>query len=509
MGLFSFSDQFASLGATAVDNQFLLEYMPNASGDAVKVYLYGLLVCTSQMQNVSVEQMAHDLGLTRDDVMGAFRHWERVGLVERTGDNPVSFRYIPVNQSVFMGSTAPHDREYERFTESVYAVFGNDYRIHGQRILQFYEWVADLGLPQEVVLMLLRHMITLRGKNFSYASANKLAETLARENVRTIEDAELALTRDRTVRECSRAVLRKLGMRREPTEPEQDLCQKWLQEWHYAQEAILAACDETTAAGTPSFKYLDTILGKRMGVQSGDGISGEAYRGEQKKQAERREPLRQVYEALGRGASSINEGTLNVYWNLRETGAEEAVILFAAQQCGKANGKLEDVVQMVASWQKRGIQSEREAREYVKQFEDEKKLLIRLGEMWGTKPPAGEANHRLVQKWRTALHMPDEVIAYAAEGMKVDSRHMAYLDKILTRYDTAGIRTLEAAQADQAQFETVRPQSEKKTGKVVTESLYDQRENTEPDAESIPQWLLDRQKEMNGHAQGDSSPAAK
>lgn len=507
MGLFSLSDKFASLGATAVDNQFLLEYMPNASGEAVKVYLYGLLACTSQMQDMSIDQMAHDLGMTRDDVLGAYRHWERVGLVERTGDNPLSFRYIPVNQSVFMGNTAPRDLEYERFTESVYAVFGNDYRIHGQRILQFYEWVVDLGLPQEVVLMLIRHMISLRGKNFSYASANKLAEHLGREHVQTIEDAELALTRDREVRECSRAVLRKLGMRREPTEPEQNLCQKWIQEWHFSQDAILAACDETTAAGSPSFKYVEGILEKRLKGQQDVGSSAEAFKNEQARQEQRREPLKRVYEALGRGSSSINEGTLNIYWDLRKTCEEPEVIQFAAEQCGKANGKLEDVIRMVASWQQRGIRTEAEARAYVERFEDEKKLLCDLGDLWGVRPPAGDTNHRLVQKWRSDLHLPDEVILFAARKMSVDSRHMPYLDKILMRYDAQNIRTVEAAEADSGRFESEKPQAGK-TGKVVTESLYDQRENTEPDAESIPRWLVDRQKEMSEHAQGNSSPAS-
>ena len=508
MGLFSLSEKFATLGATAVDNQFLLEFMPNAYGEAVKGYLYGLLAVTSQMQDMSVDQMAHDLGMTREDVLAAYRHWERVGLVERTGDNPLSFRYIPVNQSVFMGNTAPRDLDYERFTEAVYAVFGNDYRIHGQRILQFYEWVVDLGLPQEVVLMLIRHMISLRGKNFSYAAANKLAETLAKEDVRTIEDAELALTRDREVRECSRAVLRKLGMRREPTEPEQNLCQKWMHEWHYSQDAILAACDETTAAGSPSFKYVDSILEKRRSGQNDVGSSAEAYKAEQTRQEQRREPLKKVFEALGRG--TINEGTLNVYWNLRKNCDNPELILFAAQQCGKANGKLEDVINLISSWQKRGIGNEAEARAYVEQFEDEKKLLAALGDLWGIRPPAGEANHRLIQKWRAELKMPDDVIVYAAGGMKVDSKHMPYLDRILDRYDAQNIRSVDAAEADSQRYSENKPQPEKgRTGKVVTESLYDQRENTEPDAQSIPQWLLDRQKEMKEHATGDSSPADK
>ena len=104
--------------------------------------------------------------------------------------------------------------------------------------------------------------------------------------------------------------------------------------------------------------------------------------------------------------------------------------------------------------------------------------------------------------------MPDAVILYAAGGMKVDSRHMAYLDRILVRYDAQNIRSLEAAEADSQHFTQEKPQTDRpRNGKVVTESLYDQRENTEPDSESIPQWLLDRQKEMSGHAQGDSSSA--
>ena len=69
MGLFSLSEKFATLGATAVDNQFLLEFMPNASGEAVKVYLYGLLAVTSQMQDKSVDQKDQELGMTREDLL--------------------------------------------------------------------------------------------------------------------------------------------------------------------------------------------------------------------------------------------------------------------------------------------------------------------------------------------------------------------------------------------------------------------------------------------------------
>ena len=44
--------------------------------------------------------------------------------------------------------------------------------------------------------------------------------------------------------------------------------------------------------------------------------------------------------------------------------------------------------------------------------------------------------------------------------------------------------------------------------KQVTENQYEQRENTGNTAEDVPQWLLDRQKEMMERAQGNSDTAA-
>ena len=509
MGLFSLSDKFASFGSTAVDNQFLLEFMPNATGDQVKVYLYGLMACTCQMADMAIPQIAHDLGLTADAVMSAYRHWERVGLVERTGDNPVSFRYLPPNASIFTGSVPPVDRSYESFTDSVLAIFGTDYRLHGKRIIQFYEWVTELKLPEEVVLMLIRHMISIHGKEFSFQTADKLAAELAREGVHTIEDAETALTRNRKALETSRAVLRRLNLRREPTEPELEMCTKWMQEWTYTPEAILAACDQTTAAVTPSFKYLDGILEKRRSAP-GKSVSGPAFEKKVAEDEQRREPLRKVYEALGRGANAINAGSLQVYWQLRQTFDDPEVIQYAATLCGKANGRLEDVVTMVTSWKKRGIVDKAGAEAYVNSFNDEKRLLTELGEIWGIRAPSGEVNHKLIRKWRDG-GMPDEVTLYVSRQMHVDGKHMPYLDAILTSYLKTGILTVAAAEEEMTRHrQNAAGGAKSKPGGVrqVTENQYQQRENTENTADDIPQWLLDRQKEMEERAKRDSGAAA-
>ena len=45
MSFAAFSKDFTSNMFTSVENQFITKYLPQADGDAVRVYLYGLYLC--------------------------------------------------------------------------------------------------------------------------------------------------------------------------------------------------------------------------------------------------------------------------------------------------------------------------------------------------------------------------------------------------------------------------------------------------------------------------------
>ena len=45
MSFAAFSKDFGSNMFTSVENQFITKYLPQADGDAVRVYLYGLYLC--------------------------------------------------------------------------------------------------------------------------------------------------------------------------------------------------------------------------------------------------------------------------------------------------------------------------------------------------------------------------------------------------------------------------------------------------------------------------------
>lgn len=55
-------------------------------------------------------------------------------------------------------------------------------------------------------------------------------------------------------------VLRKLGKRNYPSEPQKEMYLKWTAQWKFTHEMILLAVDETTGADNPSLDYMDKVL---------------------------------------------------------------------------------------------------------------------------------------------------------------------------------------------------------------------------------------------------------
>ena len=80
MAMFSFDEQAALFDVTPLPNQFILNYLPEASGDAVRVYLFGLVACYHHEAISDLQQMARELNMTEDDIArrtatGSARGW--------------------------------------------------------------------------------------------------------------------------------------------------------------------------------------------------------------------------------------------------------------------------------------------------------------------------------------------------------------------------------------------------------------------------------------------------
>lgn len=439
MALAAFSDNFALYDVTPVENIFLLEYMPYAPGDYVRVYLYGLMLCRYPDREGTAESMAKALNMEAGQVLDALRYWEKKGLLEGVGDNPPRFLFRNVRSA--MQDLPPREDNpayaYSDFNNRLQGLFGI---LHPQQFTMAIEWVEDLHLPAEVVLYMAEktnELLALRsgGKQRSVGYIFKVlkerAMDWARRGIDTLEKARLEMDRELPPYQLARKVLDQLGLRRNPTAAETDLCRKWLGEWAYDEAGVLAALPETTKSANPSFAYLDGILG---GMRNRGGG------------ADQREAVKQVLKALGGHILNPTEGLIQAYEGILRQGFAPETVLRAAALCSaKGQGTFEKLEDVLSKWLRLGLTTPEAVDEYLERRAALRQLTLRVWEEAGLGTDITDASLDQVQEW---LEMaPAPLVEYAAsqsKGLKLPDRSIT---KRLKEFKAAGITTLEQAQA--------------------------------------------------------------
>lgn len=179
--------------STAVSNVFLCEFMPSAPDLYVKIYLLCLMYAHTPMGEGAglVLDVARTLGVEEGEVEKALAYWERVRLLERISTEPPKYRFISPSLVMIDRNELPEDTEYEHFGQALHAKFENKKRkLHGGEVATAYEWVEQMKLPQDVVLLLVQHMLDNHGVNFKFKDAEKTALLLCEKKIDNITAAE-------------------------------------------------------------------------------------------------------------------------------------------------------------------------------------------------------------------------------------------------------------------------------------------------------------------------------
>ncbi|MBO2516954.1 MAG: hypothetical protein CW338_06735 [Clostridiales bacterium] len=467
-------------GTLPVENAFITDYLPGAKGDFVRVYLYALYHSLYLRTEWDTVLAASNLGMEPGDIEAAMRYWERRGLITKISEEPLRYEIHSANQVKQKGrETMGVDEEYVEFAENVYSLFGTRRKVSASEIALAYEWVADIGLPAETVLMLISHMISTRGVNFKFRLAELVAQNMKNENVLSPEDADLFFRREQEIREGTKAVLRHLGKRREPSEDEMNLYQKWVMEWKFDREAVLNACSETTRAGDPTFAYLDGILSRLSGKEA---RTGKAVSRQMADEKQKKKDMRAVLSLLH---VDVAEGVFEPFYDaMRALYPQEVVELAAAECAAHTRGRearVEKTQELLQAWSQRGLKDEKDVRAYLAEVGEKNKLLRQLFEKMDYAGNPTAADREMLSSWR-AMGFDDEILMYAAEQSRTaNGSKLRYMDRVLTSWHEDSIRT--AAEA-RSRVKTA-PAGRQDAGKpkVISGKDYTQRQYTDEEIE--------------------------
>lgn len=328
---------------TILSNTFIDNYMPEANGEFVKVYIYLLRSLSNAPVSFSLEQMADRLLCTERDILRALKYWakqellvldftdsdklcgiallspdkhaenassvsasvETVSTVEQPAIQAASAPSAAVEPSVPTGK-ASSDKKQELTPERIRELKQNEEIIQilyiaeqylgktlspteSQKLLFFYD---GLGLSADLIEYLLEYCVSHNHKSIRYIE--KVAIAWAEEGITTVEQAKRSNSR---YNKEYFAILKALGItNRNPVETEITLMDTWLKTYCFSMEIIQEACNRTVLqTGQASFQYTDKILEgwKKKEVKTLDDIRSlddEHQKRRQSKKAASRKP---------------------------------------------------------------------------------------------------------------------------------------------------------------------------------------------------------------------------
>lgn len=294
--------------ATLLPNDFIDNYMIDANGEFVKVYLFLLRHLDDPCSSLTLTTIADCLNNTENDILRAFRYWEKTGLLRLERDADGKIVCIELERGSVLASAdsadlGPAGSSSVSSEQPVPAVLpgaaaqteasarpdisaartGNAVPLDAFRaqkeiksllfiteqylgktltysdmetITYFYE---TLHMSADLIEYLIESCVENGHKSMHYI--RKVAFSWAEAGIETVSQAkeESALYS----RNCY-TVMNAFGIKnRGPASSELSYIKKWAEEYGFSSDIIEEACSRTIAAThQPSFEYADSILTK-------------------------------------------------------------------------------------------------------------------------------------------------------------------------------------------------------------------------------------------------------
>lgn len=281
--------------ATLLPNDFIDNYMIDANGEFVKVYLFLLRHLDDPCSSITISTIADCLNNTENDILRAFRYWEKAGLLRVERDESGRITCLELQKAAMLSKSSPkpfdtensEKRKPEREdirpqpaplsdTAAPKAVPIDGFR--AQKEIKSLLFIAEqylgktltrtemetityfydtLHMSADLIEYLLESCVENGHKSMHYIQ--KVAFSWHEDGIETVAQAkEESMLYSRS---CY-TVLNAFGIKnRGPASAELDYIKKWTEEYGFSSDIIEEACRRTImATHQPSFEYADSIL---------------------------------------------------------------------------------------------------------------------------------------------------------------------------------------------------------------------------------------------------------
>ena len=473
MGFCSYSSQLIVENKTPIDNLFITSFMPYASGECVKVYLYGLLACNdSNTSHNTIEQFSKALNLSEQDIESAFLFWQEQGLVQILDTIPKEIKYLPIQNA-----TTKHpkikEEKYSSFNVQAQEIIC-DRMIMPNEYFEYYVTMESLHIEQSAMLMIMKYCASLKGNNVGYPYILTIAKNWAKEGYTTAESINAKLLGYEQQNEDLAQILKAMSLKRGADTFERDLYEKWQQMGFCLGTIIFIVKTFKKQKKSISFRYLDEILEKYYTMRLFSVLEIEEY--ENTKQ-ELFTLAKNICKNLGVYYENIEPVVENYVVNWKNLGYDEETLLQISNYCFKSSIRtLEYMDKQILKFYKLGIVNTQSLNEYFNDILAVESNIKKVIDKLELSRNVNNFDRECYRNWKNNWNFSDELILYACTLAADKTQPMLYMNKLLGTWHTNNIKTIEDAQ---------KSSSPKPKTQTVAKTTYETRDYTNAEIASL------------------------
>lgn len=444
MAFCEFSSEVISSNVTSIDNVFLSDFLPNANGDYVKVYLYGLYKCSSSRDN-DLASFSKALQMSEEDILSIFYYWQEAGLVNVINVEPIMVRFLPVKSALSKMKKYNVDK-YATFNISAQELIGSK-MLTPRELEEFYYIVENLHMEQNALLRVIEYCVSIKGKNVSVSYIVAVAKNWAYDGVRTVEDVVARLEAQDRVSGDVVLVLKALGVKRQASVDEYQMYIGWTKDLEIPLDLIVHIAKKMKAK---NFNKLNDLITKCYSnrllsikevddyIDAMDGMLALA---------------KSVVRNLGLWYDNLENVVDTYISNWLSMGFETDAILALSNYAFKSNIRtLEGLNNSINNLFKLGLLTSANIDNYLAGIVKNDGVIRQILADLGIERSVISMDRTMYKTWMCDWKLTDEIIAYAIELSRGKYSAMQYLNRILSEYHSGGVASVEEAKKFKLSF---------------------------------------------------------
>ena len=438
--MFKLSSEASLDGAITVENKFIVEYMPYADGDYVKVYLYALsLAARKSDSDDSVERLARRLDLDIATVDAAIEYWSELGLMSRLGDDVCFFSTRTARPKIKKFDVDKY-REFNRRAQLYIAarqISPNEYN-------EYYSFMEKLNFGWQAMVLTVKYCVDLKGDDVSAAYILSVARNLAQDGYRTADAVGERLDEYGVYYKDLCAILGVMGGKRPDHEAVQ-FYKKWRIAYRFDFDTVYHVAQGIKRGGAA---VLDVKLTQyhEQGLTTIELID--------KYENERKELLKltkSVNKALGLYYDAVDPEIVTYIKPWLNLGFTGPAILAAADYCMRNDmRRLSDLDAVLRDMFAKGIVTEQAVKDSIINENRFDAAIKKLLDLFAVKGAVRETHRAYYANWVENFAFGSDIIDYAASLAVGKANPFAYMNSIMLGWHNAGLTSLEQAKSTSA-----------------------------------------------------------